>query len=83
MTCGRLTVATTPETRTSNKPQQAIKWVPADDKGAAMWSYPVLRECCSCGAYTEAVAVDTTETIAAFAAWRKDHRCKSQTKGTP
>jgi hypothetical protein len=30
-TCGRLTAVTTPETRTSNKPSQAIKWVPPDE----------------------------------------------------
>jgi hypothetical protein len=40
-----------------------------------MWSYPVLRERCSCGASTESVAVDPATTNAFFEKWRSEHSC--------
>lgn len=45
-----------------------------------MWSYPVLRERCSCGASTESVAVDPTETNAFFERWRAAHTCTGKPK---
>lgn len=39
------------------------------------YSYPVLRETCSCGASTE--GYDPQE----LAVWRKDHKCKEDKHG--
>lgn len=45
-------------------------------------SYPVVREQCSCGGYTEIVAKDDAKTEAHFVAWRRDHKCKASTSKT-
>lgn len=43
-------------------------------------SYPVVREQCSCGGYSEIVAKDDALTESHFVKWRRDHKCTSSTK---
>ncbi len=52
--------------------------LPDFPKPPVLYTYPVLRERCACGAFTETVAADTDTTNAFFAAWRADHYCPSR-----
>jgi hypothetical protein len=41
----------------------------------SMWTYPVVREKCGCGAYTETVVFDSETASQYFIEWRKTHGC--------
>lgn len=41
----------------------------------ALWSYPVLREKCACGASTEVVRVSSEHVEQHFGRWRAEHAC--------
>ena len=45
-----------------------------------MWTYPVVREKCGCGAYTETVLFDDKSAADYFAEWRATHGCTIRVK---
>lgn len=45
------------------------------DESPAMWTYPVVRESCGCGASTETVLYCVEKTEKFFEKWRRVHAC--------